>query len=184
MTTLSAYQSSVAEALLAANIDFVVVGGMAMRAHGMNRETNDLDLLVSRTQFNAERLQPVLASFTPAPNFRLTVEMLQLPKKLISLPNQTTKEVDLLTSIGALDFELSVQQSFSANFGHVELQVIGLEELLYTKVVSASSNLAVEARIRDQADIDAILTHWRQRLSPSIESTCADMLVHASHLKR
>ena len=163
MTSLTTYQSSFAEALIAAKVEFVVVGGMAMRAHGIIRETQDLDLLVSRTRLNAERLLPVLASCLAIPNTRLTVDVLQLPKKLLSLPNSEpkTKEVDVLTSMGTLDFELTAQRAVPVRFGLLVLQVIGLEELLYTKLVSASSTLDSVAQERDLSDFETILSHWK-----------------------
>lgn len=184
MPSLSPYQLSVAQTFLAAGIEFLVIGGKAMQAHGMNRETEDLDLVVSRAEVNADKLHQVLSAFTPVQSNKLTVETLQMTKKLLCLPDQASKEVDVLTSVGALDFAAATQNALLASFENLELRVLGLEELLYTKVVSASSNLAQEAQARDLADVEAILAHWKRRLSPSIERTSPGRSGAASHLKR
>ncbi len=77
MIKLSTYQASFATALIDAEVEFVVIGGMAMKAHGINRETIDLDIFVSRTSQNAMRLHSVLLRFATAVDLRLTVDWLR-----------------------------------------------------------------------------------------------------------
>ena len=47
-------------ALAAAQVDFIIVGGVAAVIHGAPIVTRDLDLVHSRTPENIERLLPVL----------------------------------------------------------------------------------------------------------------------------
>src|SRR5215468_6930139 len=58
--------------------------------------------------------------------------------KLVCLPSVERKEIDLFTSIGALDFDPAAASAIRAAFNGVALPVLGLEELIYTKLVSAS----------------------------------------------
>lgn len=54
--------------LLAKNhVDFVVVGGMAIRSHGSGYLTQDLDICYSRGKENLNRLADTLAPFNPRP---------------------------------------------------------------------------------------------------------------------
>ena len=58
------------QALQAAEVDFVIVGGVAMSAHGSAHVTQDLDVCYSRAPDNLERLVQALALLKP----RLRVE--------------------------------------------------------------------------------------------------------------
>jgi len=53
------------DALVAAGVDFVVVGGVAMVLRGSSRATVDLDLCYSRDGGNLRRLAAALAPFHP-----------------------------------------------------------------------------------------------------------------------
>jgi hypothetical protein len=48
-----------------AGVEFIVVGGVAARAHGSARLTNDLDVVYRRTPENIERLGSALAPHAP-----------------------------------------------------------------------------------------------------------------------
>jgi predicted nucleotidyltransferase len=51
--------------LVQAQVEFLVVGGVAARAHGSARLTNDLDILYRRSPENIERLAGALAPHAP-----------------------------------------------------------------------------------------------------------------------
>lgn len=53
--------------LVGAGVDFVVVGGVAARAHGSTRITEDLDLCYARDPANLDRLASLLASWHAYP---------------------------------------------------------------------------------------------------------------------
>jgi hypothetical protein len=46
-------------------VEFIVVGGVAARAHGSARLTNDLDVVYRRTPENIDRLASTLAPYSP-----------------------------------------------------------------------------------------------------------------------
>jgi hypothetical protein len=50
------------EALQRFEVDYVVIGGIAAIAHGVQRTTQDLDLLIDRSEDNCRRLIAALAS--------------------------------------------------------------------------------------------------------------------------
>jgi hypothetical protein len=51
------------ESLNSSEVEYLVVGAVALAYHGFPRYTGDLDLLVRNTPENAQRLETVLASF-------------------------------------------------------------------------------------------------------------------------
>ena len=53
-------QISVLAALLAASVDYAVVGGIAVNAHGYVRATNDLDIFIRPTEENAHAVHDAL----------------------------------------------------------------------------------------------------------------------------
>ena len=53
------------KALCNAHVDFIIVGGVAARAHGSSRLTDDLDICYARSPANLVRLVKALAPFKP-----------------------------------------------------------------------------------------------------------------------
>jgi hypothetical protein len=71
-------------ALASAEVDFILVGGVAAAAHGSTRGTQDLDVVYSRTTENLARLvealaphHPYLRGAPPGLPFRFDVETLR-----------------------------------------------------------------------------------------------------------
>jgi len=168
MLALTSYQTEFVHELLNARIAFLVVGGRAMQAHGIDRATRDLDIWISRGGDNPERVYPVLAKRMEIPSPRLNAHALRGMKKLICLPSAEAKEVDVLTSLGALDFELASSAGVDVDYGGASFRVLGLPELVYSKTVSATCNESPQARARDVADLDLLLELWRKRHNPAL----------------
>jgi hypothetical protein len=53
--------------LIAAEVEFIVVGGVAAFAHGASRLTQDLDVVYRRSPENLQRIVDALAPFKPYP---------------------------------------------------------------------------------------------------------------------
>jgi len=53
------------DALAAAEVEFIIVGGLAAIIHGGSRLTQDIDIVYGRTDGNLDRLANALAPFTP-----------------------------------------------------------------------------------------------------------------------
>jgi hypothetical protein len=53
--------------LHAEKVDFIIIGGIAARAHGSARVTDDIDLVYDRSAENIARLVKALAPFNPYP---------------------------------------------------------------------------------------------------------------------
>lgn len=57
----------IARLLGQAEVDFVIVGGIAIRSHGGNYVTEDLDICYSRTRDNLKKIATVLEPLKPRP---------------------------------------------------------------------------------------------------------------------
>lgn len=56
-----------AQLLSAAGVEFIIVGGVAIRGHGGSYVTEDLDICYSRTRDNLKKIADVLAPLNPQP---------------------------------------------------------------------------------------------------------------------
>jgi hypothetical protein len=162
MVALNAYQSAFVHELQDAAVKFLVIGGRAMQGHGLERETADLGIFVSRSGDNPERLYPIIEKRNENPSPKLTLEWLRQPDKLVTLPG-----VDVITSIGALDFDLAAARSVKVSFGELTLSILGLPELVYSKLVSVARNTS-PAKERDLKDLETLITILSERHNLSL----------------
>ena len=100
---------SIFEALDESQVDFVVIGAVALVLHGSARVTRDLDVCYSRERANLERLATALKPFAPtlrgAPtSLPFTLDVATLRAGLNFTLQSSSGDVDLLgavTGIGA-----------------------------------------------------------------------------------
>lgn len=161
---LSSYQREFVRDLHVAGMRFLILGGMAMRAHRIPRQTEDIDILLEASRASAERLLPVIVKRFRSKPEALTVEWLCTPDKRIPLPDKNVSEIDILTSCGAVDFSASYASRLDVAIkGGIVLPVLGLRELIYSKIVSADRNEHPAAVERDLHDLAALIGAWQQR---------------------
>ncbi len=118
----------------AEDVEYVVVGGYAVAAHGHPRTTSDLDVLVNPTPDNARRVVRALerlgfiygefeeADFAVAPSFVNFV--------------LNGRYVDLLTEIRGVSFADCRAHALSVTFGDVTVRYIGLGALRLAKAAA------------------------------------------------
>jgi predicted nucleotidyltransferase len=127
------------QALAAADVEFIIVGGAAATAHGSARLTEDLDAVYRRTPENIKRLVNALSPYHPylrgAPS--------GLPFKWDEKTVSNGLNFTLTTAIGAIDFlgEITGGGVYEDLLAHsIELRLfgvtclcLGLERLIYVK---------------------------------------------------
>ena len=140
-------------ALAGAQVDFVVIGGVALITRGGSRLTNDLDVVYERSAQNLERLVKAIGPLHP----RLRGAPAGLPfffdeRSLRSGLNfalvTDLGELDLLgevTGLGAYDQVLALSSVVSL-FGH-DVQVLNLEGLERSKRAAGSAKDLIDLEL-------------------------------------
>ena len=127
------------EGLTTASVEFVVIGGVAARAHGSTRITEDLDICYEPEPENLDRLAALLDSWSAYPR---GIER-GLPFIMDRRTFETTPVMTLITSEGALDvfdivkgvgeFEVVKEASVTVDAGRFEFPALDLPGLVKAK---------------------------------------------------
>ena len=138
--------SDLLAALNAAGAEYLVVGAHALAAHGHPRASKDLDVWVHATAENAERSYRALASFG-APLDDLRVDDLATAGTIFQIGVEPVR-VDIITSIGGVEFGEARPDRISADYGDQSVSVISRRHLIQNK--------KAVGRPQDVADVDAL----------------------------
>lgn len=150
MTTLGPDFTDFLISLADEGVEFLLIGGWALAAHGHVRGTDDLDVFVRASPKNAERLMRALRAFgaplgahgvdptwfsTPGLGYRMGVK-----------PNL----IEILTTIDGVTFDEAMEDTRSIQVDGRTVSVIGRAALLKNKRASG--------RAKDLADVE-----WLER---------------------
>jgi predicted nucleotidyltransferase len=126
-------------ALVARDVQFVVIGGVALILHGSSYITTDIDLAFERTRENAQRLAAALGPFQPRPRgFPADLPYVFDAQAIVSGQIMT-----LQTSIGSVDllgevpgigtFEQVVSQSETVVEDGMTFRILSIDALIVSK---------------------------------------------------
>lgn len=112
-------------------VQYLLIGGYALRYHGVDRNTDDVDLAVGRSTENARRLHAAITNMLGhEPDFHWSV--LTQPKKHINFvvgePN-----IDILTTLPGIEFDRAFADRVIAVQDGVEIPVIAKCDLITLK---------------------------------------------------
>jgi len=133
-STLSNRQVEFLDALSTEDVDFVVIGGYAMRFHGLHRKAKDLDLLVGYDRPNASKLLSILTRLGEVDETE-GAEKLTRPKVQVRW-----FDVELLTSIEGIEFNEVKARASEASLDNFTLPVASVSDLLASKRAAARSD--------------------------------------------
>src|SRR6266550_3849239 len=125
--------------LVRAQVDFILIGGMAAILHGSARVTFDVDVIYSRTQGNIERLAEVLSSFKPslrgAPaGLPFTCDAKTIRNGLNFTLTTDLGDIDLLGEVaGGETYQTLLTHSFEVEAFRVHFKCIDLPTLIRIK---------------------------------------------------
>jgi len=134
------------ESLNSNEVEYVVVGAVALAHHGFPRYTGDLDILIRNSPKNAMRLESALAAFgftalgLKAADFAESYRVVQLGVA----PNR----IDLLTSITGVPFEEAWADRVQVAVEGLPVNFIGRQALIRNKKLTG--------RAQDKADLEAL----------------------------
>jgi hypothetical protein len=134
------------ESLNSNEVEYVVVGAVALAHHGFPRYTGDLDILVRNTTDNSKRLESALTEFglgafgLKAADFVDAYRVIQLGVA----PNR----IDLLTSLTGVTFDEAWASRVETTIETTQVNFIGREALIRNKRLTG--------RAQDKADLEAM----------------------------
>ena len=134
-----------AESLNACGVEYLVVGGYALAAHGHPRYTGDIDFWVSPAAGNLERVILALQRFGFGSLGLTTADF--VPDTIIQL-GQPPRRIDLMTHIDGVDFTACWGRRETLRLDGVDLSFIGLEDF--------KTNKRATGRLKDLADLAAL----------------------------
>lgn len=119
-------------ALLARHdVQYLVVGGYALAAHGYPRATGDFDAWIRTSADNARRLMKVLAEFGFG-EVGITEGDLTSSDCVLQLgypPNR----IDLLTRVSGLEFEDAWERRMHVSLDGIDVNFVGRDDLIVNK---------------------------------------------------
>lgn len=135
-----------AQLLNAHGVDYLVVGGYALAAHGHPRYTGDLDIWYHNKPANLTRLESVLKTFGFGA-LGISSADLASPGNVVQL-GYPPRRIDLLSSIDGVEFSKCWSRRDSVEWDGVVLPLIGLADFKVNKRASG--------RLKDLADLEEL----------------------------
>jgi hypothetical protein len=142
-------------------VRYLLIGGLAVGAHGRPRYTVDLDVFVEPTVANARRLARVLADF----GFRSTARAwrkLSRPGKVLSLGNEPIA-IDILTSIPGVAFAGAWKRRVVVATEMGNLFVLGLDDLRASKLAAGRTKDMLDLALLDELSLATTRAAGRSR---------------------
>ena len=124
------------------NVDYVIVGGVAITLHSSGYITRDLDFCYSREKSNISRLYAALAPFDPVPrNWPVGLRFIFDEGSLRSGTNFTFEtsigDIDLLGEVkGIGDYKDALANSISYDLFGVTVRAFTLDALIVSKTAA------------------------------------------------
>jgi len=151
-------------ALVARNVDFVLVGGAAAVLAGAGIATEDLDIVPDLADANLERLLATLAAldavyFDPAGR-EIRPDLEKLRSFRLSLLSTRLGRLDLLREIGdGLDYRALLARSIEYDLGTLRIRAANLPTLIEVKEATGREKDRAQLPILREALRLARLTH-------------------------
>lgn len=139
-------QISLLAAFHAADVEYAVVGGVAVNAHGYVRATNDLDLFIRPTEENAQAAYDALLGLGVSLEGLGPMDLLDDEENVRFGPEED--HVDILASIGAMPFDQVWRNRIEARVGALAVPFISKADLIENKLQVG--------RLRDLADAEEL----------------------------
>jgi predicted nucleotidyltransferase len=134
-------------------VEYVLIGGMAVQTHGHVRMTNDADLVPAPDPANLARLADALNAMgarvlNPGhEDEAITASM--LPRSTVWQFTTRDGNIDVMHEVpGGREFEQLYRDAMSISLDNVEIQVVGLDDLVRMKLA--------RGRDVDLADVAAL----------------------------
>jgi Nucleotidyl transferase AbiEii toxin, Type IV TA system len=147
--------ADLAKALQRIEAPSMVIGGIAVIAHGVARQTVDIDATVLTTRMDPSHILEILADYSIRPRIPNILEFAEKSQVLLLVHERT--QVTLEISFAFTSFEQeALAKAIEVSFGGVKISVAIPEDLVIYK--------ALAWRDRDRYDIEQLLTLHGDRI--------------------
>lgn len=168
---MNKFQQKLLNLLNEVDARYLVIGGYAMKAYGISRNTHDIDLLLSPTIEDAYKTLGALATLDAQFLIHLKVDDLLRPLVRIPIKSAHSVEVDLLTSIEHITFEEVFKNRSRRKIAAIDCNVASVPDLIQMKELSekkcrddasninlseTNRKIAIELADRDLVDINLL----------------------------
>jgi hypothetical protein len=124
--------------LIAAEVEFVLVGGFAAVAHGATLVTRDVDICLRFSEANLMRLQKALADLHPTHRPRTDIPLNLTPDQCKTLKNLYLKtdlgNLDCLSEIlGVGNFDEVLRQAIEIDLPSGKCRILNIDALIRAK---------------------------------------------------
>jgi len=124
-------------------VEFLIVGGYALAAHGHPRYTKDLDVWVWLGEENSRRIIAAIEAFGFG-DLGLTATDFQNPDVMVQLGHEPQR-IDILTFASGLHFSEAYENRVYVTIGNIQVPFISVDDLRRNKLSTG--------RPRDIADV-------------------------------
>ncbi len=141
--------ADLAKALRQIDAPSMVIGGIAVIAHGVARQTIDIDATVLATRLDPSHILEALAACSIRPRIPNFLEFAEKSQVLLLVHEKTKITLEISFAFSPFEQE-ALAQAVEVRFGGVEISVATPEDLVIYK--------ALAWRDRDRYDIEQLLT--------------------------
>ncbi len=152
--TFTKNQKLIIEKLNSLNVEYLVIGGLAVKNYCPKRKSKDLDILLPCNLINSIQVALIFRAMKMNEDpHRSWEEVLVTPGLRLACPNESNVEVDILTSIDGIDFQSCYIRSNQINVNGLDFKIPSIHDLIQMKNISLQSGNCAVAHEKDRQDI-------------------------------
>jgi hypothetical protein len=129
------------------NVDYILIGGMAVILHGYVRTTGDMDLWVRKSEDNYKKIIKAFYDFR-MPVFDMTLEAFLGDKSDVWGFGRQPVKIEILTEVKGLKFDKAFSQSQIFIEENLNIRLLYLKDLIQSKKAAG--------RFKDLDDIEQL----------------------------
>lgn len=133
----------------------MVIGGIAVIAHGVARQTIDVDATILAIRLDPSRILEILAEFSICPRIPDVLEFAERSQVLLLVHERTGVTLEVSFAFSSFEQE-ALERAVEADFGGLKIPVAVPEDLVIYK--------ALAWRDQDRYDIEQLLTLHGDRI--------------------
>ena len=131
------------ECLNSNNVEYVVVGALAVAWYGFPRYSGDVDFLIRPTEQNVSRVLSAIRQFGFG-SLDIGIDDLASPGKVVQLGHEPNR-IDVMSSITGVTFDEAWTERSSGELDGIPVSFIGRQALLRNKEATGRSKDKVDA---------------------------------------